>query len=92
MFAMEASYVVFYAIPYLLLIIAIGSLFQTAFYNLYRHPLAHIPGPKLAAASYHYQTYFGLVGGSRFYKEIARLHKEYGKLLSKGPVCKRKDR
>ena len=50
------------------------------FYNLYLHPLAHVPGPKLAAATYLYQTYHSLNGGkSRYYLKIAEMHKKYGK-------------
>lgn len=48
------------------------------FYDLYLHPLAHIPGPKLAAITYLYQTYYSLVGGSRFFIQIGRLHEQYG--------------
>jgi hypothetical protein len=75
-----------YSLSYLFgvfLIVVIGRLFQTVTYNLYRHPLAHIPGPKLAATTYLYQTYFSLVGGSRFYKQIAELHKKYGENTSR---------
>lgn len=47
--------------------------------RLYFHPLAHIPGPKLAAASMLYQTYYCFTGGrSRFYQKIAQLHDKYG--------------
>lgn len=48
------------------------------FYDLYLHPLAHIPGPKLAATTYLYQTYYSLIGGSRFYVQIGKLHEKYG--------------
>ena len=48
------------------------------FYDLKLHPLAHIPGPKLAAITYLYQTYYSLVGGSRFYIQIGKLHEKYG--------------
>lgn len=58
----------------------VGSLVHTVFYNLYRHPLAAIPGPKLAGATYLYQSYFSLVGGSRYYCQIGKLHQKYGKL------------
>jgi len=60
-------------------LIGISSLLQRVFYNLYLHPLAHIPGPKIAAATYLYQTYYSLVGGSRYYIQIEKLHHEYGK-------------
>ncbi len=42
------------------------------FYDLYLHPLAHIRGPKLAAITYLYQTYYNLVGGSHFYIQIGK--------------------
>jgi hypothetical protein len=60
----------------------VGKLLYTTIYNLYFHPLAKIPGPKIAAATYLYQTYYSLVGGSRFYIQIKKLHEIYGKFLS----------
>jgi hypothetical protein len=47
------------------------------YYDLYLHPLAHIPGPKLAATTYLYQTYFSL----RFYIQIGKLHEKYGRII-----------
>jgi hypothetical protein len=55
------------------------SIVYAVLYHVYFHPLAHVPGPRLAAASYLYQTYFSLVGGSKFYLQIQKLHEEYGK-------------
>lgn len=60
-------------------VILFTSLAYRVIYNLYWHPLAHFPGPKLAGATYLYQTYFSLVGGSLYYIQIADLHKQYGK-------------
>lgn len=63
----------------LVLTIYVGSLVHRILFNLYQHPLAHIPGPKLAAATYLYQTYYGLAGGkSRYYIKVSELHKKYG--------------
>jgi hypothetical protein len=62
-----------------LFILFISSLIQRVLYNLYWHPLAHIPGPRFAGATYLYQTYFGLSGGkSRYYIRVADLHQKYG--------------
>jgi hypothetical protein len=50
-----------------------------ALYNISPfHPLAHFPGPKIAAASYLYEAYYDwwLVG--RYGKVIARMHESYG--------------
>jgi hypothetical protein len=50
-----------------------------AFYRITLHPLAKIPGPKLAAITQLYQTYWGYRNGeSRFYIQVERLHKQYG--------------
>jgi hypothetical protein len=48
-------------------------------YRLIFHPLARVPGPKLAASTYLYQTYYSIVGGSRYYAQIGKLHEKYGK-------------
>jgi hypothetical protein len=63
----------------LVLVISIASIGHRVLYNLYRHPLVHVPGPKLASATYLYQTYFSLIGGSTYYKEIRKLHEIYGR-------------
>jgi len=52
------------------------------FYRLYFHPLAAIPGPRLAAATRLYEIYFDLYLGGKFVFEIARLHQSYGPTLS----------
>ena len=61
-----------------LVLFFVTTLISTAIYNLYFHPLAHIPGPKFAAATYLYQTYYCLVGRSRFYIQVKHLHDIYG--------------
>lgn len=51
------------------------------FYRLFFHPLAYIPGPKLAALTFLYQTYHSFKDGSRFYKRVGLLHKKYGPIV-----------
>lgn len=65
----------------LVVVLYVGSLIHRVIYNLYQHPLRHIPGPRLAAATYLYQTYFAFKDGkSRYYIKVAELHKQYGEL------------
>ena len=46
--------------------------------RLYFHPLAHIPGPKLAALSWWYEFYFDVVQQGKYVFQIQELHKQYG--------------
>jgi hypothetical protein len=62
----------------LLILVLFISLSSRVIYNVYFHPLVAIPGPKIAAATYLYQTYYSIVGGSRFYLQIGKLHEIYG--------------
>ncbi|CAN9394820.1 unnamed protein product [Alternaria alternata] len=50
-------------------------------YRLFFHPLAQIPGPKLAAITFLYQTYYSFKDGSRFYKQVGLLHEKYGPIV-----------
>jgi hypothetical protein len=47
--------------------------------RLYFHPLAHIPGPKLAALTWWYEFYFDQIQPSRYVFQIQELHKQYGR-------------
>ena len=49
-------------------------------YRLFLSPLRKFPGPKLAAATQWYETYYEMFykGGGMFTKHIKRLHDQYG--------------
>lgn len=50
-----------------------------ALYNISPlHPLSHIPGPKLAGATYWLEFYYDVVKYGCYTKEIAKMHERYG--------------
>lgn len=49
--------------------------------RLYFHPLAHIPGPKLAALTWWYEFYFDGIQPGQYVFKIQELHKKYGTSL-----------
>jgi hypothetical protein len=59
-------------------IVGLLSAIAGAFYRLRIHPLAHIPGPKLAAVSWWYEFYFDVIQQGRYVFKIQELHKRYG--------------
>jgi hypothetical protein len=62
----------------LLLIAAITYGASKAVYLLYFSPLAHVPGPKLAALSRWYEWYMDCWNDGRFSFDIRDMHKKYG--------------
>jgi hypothetical protein len=52
--------------------------------RLYFHPLARIPGPKLAALTWWYEFYFDVLQEGTYVFKIQELHKKYGELLRPG--------
>jgi hypothetical protein len=76
-------------LPWLVLLFAAG-LVSTVLYRLFFHPLANVPGPRLAAATWLYEIYFDLFLGGKFVFEIGRLHAIYGELRMPAPrLCSR---
>jgi hypothetical protein len=46
------------------------------------HPLSHIPGPKLAAATYLPEFYYDVVKFGCYTKEISKMHEKYGEHIN----------
>lgn len=60
---------------------AVATIFYATLILLYRlflHPLAHFPGPKLAAITQWYEGYYDCIKGGRYTFKIAEMHKKYG--------------
>lgn len=55
-------------------------------HRLYFSPLAHIPGPKLWAATFWPEIYHDIIRGGKFSLEICALHKRYGPIVRINPV------
>jgi cytochrome P450 len=51
-------------------------------YRLYLSPIAHFPGPRLAAWTYWYEFWYDVVAEPEYTFKIGRLHKEYGMFFS----------
>ena len=62
---------------HILVSLAAGAL-SLAVYRVYFHPLARYPGPKYAAATYWYATYYEVWLDGEFVDHIQFLHEKYG--------------
>lgn len=47
-------------------------------YHMYLSPLAKFPGPRLAAMTGWYETYFECFKRGRYWVEIEKMHEQYG--------------
>lgn len=62
--------------------LAVAFLALRAIYRLYFHPLAKIPGPKLAAISSLPEFYHDVIRDGRYLWQVEKMHDEYGKNTS----------
>ncbi|KAI8625210.1 cytochrome P450 [Xylariaceae sp. FL1651] len=57
----------------------------TVFWRLYLSPIAHIPGPRLAALTLLYEIYYDAWLGGQYTFKIIELHKQYGPIIRISP-------
>ncbi|OTA87481.1 hypothetical protein M434DRAFT_375491 [Hypoxylon sp. CO27-5] len=76
-------------IPKVLFLVAVGTwvIYQLSklIYNLCFHPLRHIPGPKLAAATYLPEFYYDVVRFGHYTRRIQQMHEQYGPIIRINP-------
>ena len=78
-FALSTSVLVYFPLIYTTYL-CIRTLYRLTF-----HPLAHFPGPKVAAATRWYEAYWELYQGGRFSQQIEHLHQQYGPIVRVTP-------
>ncbi|KAI5803866.1 cytochrome P450 [Geopyxis carbonaria] len=54
-------------------------------YNLYLHPLRHVPGPLLARCSHWWEFYYDIVHPGTRVKQLPALHEKYGPVVRVSP-------
>lgn len=62
-----------------------ASLVYQVVYRLYIHPLAKVPGPRLAAATHLYEFYYDAVLQGSYVFQLEELHKKYGPVVRINP-------
>ncbi|KAG6038752.1 hypothetical protein E4U41_003751 [Claviceps citrina] len=53
--------------------------------RLYLSPIAHIPGPRLAALTQYYEFYYDIILGGKYTFKILEMHKKYGSVVRISP-------
>lgn len=61
-------------------VLGLAYLIALAVYRLWFSPIAHFPGPRLAALTVLYEFYYDTICCGQFTFQIGRLHEKYGQL------------
>ena len=56
-----------------------------AVYRLWLSPIAHLPGPKLAALTQYYEFFYDIILGGQYTFKIVEMHKKYGPVVRISP-------
>lgn len=54
-------------------------------HRLFLSSIAHIPGPKLAAATYWYEFYYDIILGGQYIWKVKEMHERYGPVIRINP-------
>ncbi|KAG2421211.1 hypothetical protein HFD88_000827 [Aspergillus terreus] len=66
--------------------VTVGYLLSAAVYRLWLCPIAHFPGPRLAALTVMYEFYWDTICCGQFTFHIGELHKKYGPIVRISPT------
>ncbi|KAI1167499.1 cytochrome P450 [Nemania serpens] len=70
---------------WVILALIVAYALYTAIWRLYLSPIAHIPGPRLAALTRLYEMYYDAWLGGQYTFKIIELHKKYGPIIRISP-------
>ncbi|KAK0507631.1 hypothetical protein JMJ35_010154 [Cladonia borealis] len=68
-----------------LILAQLGWCIVVSLYRLFFHPLAKIPGPRLAALTSCYEFYYDVIQPGRYIWKIKSLHEQYGPIIRVTP-------
>jgi hypothetical protein len=66
------------SVVYAVLLGAFCLILYRIVYNIYLHPLSHIPGSKIATCSFLFEFYHDVVRRGMYMWEIEKMHQKYG--------------
>ena len=77
-------------LPPIWIFIALGGIIHyggLVVYRIWFHPLAKFPGPKIAALTYWYESYYDLIrnGGAQYPRRIREMYARYGQVVRINP-------
>lgn len=65
-------------VPWVLIVGLVGYTLYGAIWRLYLSPVAHIPGPRIAALTFWNEFYYDVSLGGKYTWKLLEYHKQYG--------------